>query len=111
MLQHSGVKHTPRGPELARQSVQSGPLDDLVTCYQQQHGQLVLFLVCVSVCVIMAKCGPDDTHFSGNYHRRGLEYFERCLYVCLPVDRLFQRVSVTTVQDAFTELCRCVFEI
>ena len=34
----------------------------------------------------VAKCGPDDTYCSRNYHRGGFEYFGRCLYVSLWTD-------------------------
>ena len=51
-------------------------------------------------CVILAKCGPDDTL----YHRRGLEYFVRTADFC-------QRDTDAAVQDAVTKLYRCVVEI
>ena len=41
----------------------------------------------------------------------GLGYFGRCLSVCLSVDRFCQCYSVATVQDADTQLSRCVLEI
>ena len=42
----------------------------------------IVFTLWVCAHVIMAKCGPGDIYCSGNYHRRGFEYFGRCLYVC-----------------------------
>ena len=56
-----------------------------VTCCDSEMAGIV-FSLWVCVCVILEKCSSDDTHCSGNYHRKGLEYFGSCLYVCLWTD-------------------------
>lgn len=46
---------------------------------------LAFFSPCKSACVIVAKCGPEDTFCSRNYYRSGFGYFASWLYVCLSV--------------------------
>ena len=44
--------------------------------------------VCVCVCVILEKCGPDDMYCTGNNHKIHFEHFRRYLYsisVCMSV--------------------------
>lgn len=51
------------------------------------------------------------THCSGNYLWGPFEYFARCLYVFLSVDRFCQRIDVATMQDRLTKLIRCTVVI
>ena len=64
----------------------------------------IIFSLWVSVCH-HGKCGLDDTYCSGNHHRRGLEYFGRCL--CLSVCPW----RVESTQDVVTKTYKCVVEI
>lgn len=55
-------------------------------CYYQLHHRLVSFtpceLVCLFVCMIVAKCAARHTYFN---HKSSFEDFSRCLCVCLSV--------------------------
>lgn len=47
-----------------------------------------------------------ETPFGKGTHTEAIDYFARCP----SVDRFFQYISVTTVQDTVTKPNRCVFE-
>lgn len=56
---------------------------------QSQQLRVVMFSPCESACVsvIVVKCCQGDTYSSEKYHRGTFEYFIRCSYICLSVDR------------------------
>lgn len=54
---------------------------------------------------------PGHRYCSGNYKRSGFYFFDRCLYVCLIVERFWKRDSAKTLQDSVMTLYRCVVKI
>lgn len=73
---------------------------------------LVLFSLPESVflSVIMAKCAPQDTYLSRNYHKGGLKHLAG-VYVCLCAFVCGQLFSCLAVQEKPKKLNRCLIVV